>query len=339
MNSRQRLGMLALGIALAFGLGQFAYGALQPVQPQSDGGDEAIQLFLIEPGQGLGQVARGLQKAGLIREAWALNLLARFHGDAGNLRAGEYEVSAGWSTQTILNRITSGRVKTYEIVLPEGIRAWEVAVRLAGAGLADLDDFMATVGDGDFAKELGIDQASLEGYLYPETYRLPRHLTSREIVRVFVEQFHKVWREIETTAEGQSLSKHEIVTLASIVEKETAAPEERPLIAAVFHNRLKRKMRLETDPTVIFGIENFDGNVTKKHLRDASNPYNTYRIAGLPPGPIASPGIDALRAVLEPAETEFLYFVSRNNGTHQFSRTYREHRKAVREYQLRRRSH
>lgn len=341
MNSRQRLGMLALGIALAFGLGHFAYRSLQPVQPLSDdrdGRDEALQLFLVERGQGLGQVARGLQKAGLIREAWALNLLARFHGDAGNLRAGEYEVSAGWSTRTILNRITSGRVKTYEIVLPEGIRAWEIAVRLEGAGLADLDDFMATVGDADFAKELGIDQASLEGYLYPETYRIPRHLTSREIVRVFVEQFHNVWREIEPTDAAQSLSRHDIVTLASIVEKETAAPEERPLIAAVFHNRLKKKMRLETDPTVIFGIEHFDGNLTKKHLRDSSNPYNTYRISGLPPGPIASPGIDALRAVLEPAETDYLYFVSRNDGTHQFSRSYREHTRAVREFQLRKRS-
>ena len=128
------------------------------------------------------------------------------------------------------------------------------------------------------------------------------------------------------------------MTLASIVEKETAAPEERPLIAAVFHNRLKQKMRLETDPTVISGIENFHGNVTKKQLRDASNPYHTYRIAGLPPGPIASPGIDALRAVLEPAETDYLYFVSRNDGTHQFSRSYLEHTRAVRKYQLRRRS-
>jgi UPF0755 protein len=274
----------------------------------------------------------------LIRDARALSLLARFSGDEGNLRAGEYEVSSSWSTRTILNRLTSGRVKTYEIVLPEGIRAAEVAIRLELAGLADAAEFLATVKDPAVAKALGVDQAGLEGYLYPETYRLPRHLTSREIAGVFVDQFNSVWRGIEEIATAQSLTRHEIVTLASIVEKETAAPEERPLIAAVFHNRLKRKMRLETDPTVIYGIADFDGNVTRKHLRDRSNPYNTYRIAGLPPGPIASPGIDALRAVLEPAETDFLYFVSRNNGTHKFSRTYREHNRAVREFQLRRRS-
>jgi UPF0755 protein len=127
------------------------------------------------------------------------------------------------------------------------------------------------------------------------------------------------------------------VTLASIVEKETGVPEERPLIAAVFHNRLRRRMRLETDPTVIYGIPNFDGNIKKKHLLDKSNPYNTYKIMGLPPGPIASPGIDALRAVLEPAESEYLYFVSRNDGTHHFSNSYREHVNAVNRYQKRRR--
>lgn len=345
MSSRERNGMLALVISFAtlaalavFGLGRIAYQALEPVHPAGDQEAAEIQLFLIERGQGLGQVARALETAGLIRNARALSLMARVIGDEGNLRAGEYEVSAGWSARTILNRITSGRVKTYEIVLPEGIRATEVALRLEAAGLADAEDFLATVADQEVARALGVDQASLEGYLYPETYRLPRHLTSREIVRVFVDQFDTVWREIAASAAEQSLSRHEIVTLASIVEKETAAPEERPLIAAVFHNRLKQKMRLETDPTVIYGIENFDGNVTKKHLRDASNPYNTYRIAGLPPGPIASPGIDALRAVLEPAETDYLYFVSRNDGTHQFSRSYREHTRAVREYQLRRRS-
>ncbi len=335
MSLRQALGLFAAGTALALGIGYIAYRALEPVQP---GSDETTQLFLLERGQGLAQVARNLEQAGLIKHARALSLLARFSGDAGNLRAGEYEVSAGWSTRTILDRITSGRVKTYEIVLPEGIRATEIAARLEAAGLAKAQDFLATVHDADFAHSLGIEQTSLEGYLYPETYRLSRHLTTQEIARVFVEQFERVWRELESIAAGQSLSQHEIVTLASIIEKETAAPEERPLIAAVFHNRLKKHMRLETDPTVIYGIEEFDGNLTRAHLRGRSNPYNTYRIAGLPPGPIASPGIDALRAALEPAEADYYYFVSRNDGTHQFSRTYREHSDAVRKYQLRRRS-
>ena len=147
--------------------------------------------------------------------------------------------------------------------------------------------------------------------------------------------FNDAWSDIEPGARDLELSKHQIVILASIVEKETAAPEERRLIAAVFLNRLKKGMRLETDPTVIYGIPNFDGNLRRRDLQDKSNPYNTYQIAGLPPGPIASPGSDALRAVVKPAETEYLYFVSRNDGTHEFSRTYREHVNAVNRYQRR----
>jgi UPF0755 protein len=335
VSLRLTLTLVAVGSALALTIGALAYRALEPLAP---GSEETTQLFLIEPGQGLALVARNLEREGLIKHARVLSLLGRISGDAGNLGVGEYEISAGWTPRTILNRITSGRVKTYQVVLPEGIRATEIAARLQGAGLADAEDFMATVHDPVFARSLGIEQDSLEGYLYPETYRLSRHLTSQEIARVFVAQFEQVWREVESIAEQQSLSQHEIVTLASIIEKETAAPEERPLIAAVFHNRLKKRMRLETDPTVIYGIDEFDGNLTRAHLRGRSNPYNTYRIAGLPPGPIASPGIDALRAALEPAETDYYYFVSRNDGTHKFSRTYREHNEAVRKYQLRRRS-
>ena len=252
--------------------------------------------------------------------------------------AGEYDLSPSWSSKTILDRIISGRVKTYEIVIPEGTRATEIAVRLADAGLADAEEFLDVVEDAEFAASLGVPAASLEGYLYPETYHMPRDLSTREIAQIMVAQFDRVWSEIEAEAALQSLGKHEIVTLASIVEKETAAPEERPVIAAVFHNRIEKKMRLETDPTVIYGIENFDGNITRKHLRDSSNPYNTYRIPGLPPGPIASPGIDALRATIQPADSDYLYFVSRNDGTHEFSHLYKEHVNAVRRYQLRRRN-
>jgi len=322
---------LALSVA---GAAFIAYDSLQPAGPR----DASIQLFRIESGQGIGQVGRRLERVGLIKDARAFSLLARFRGDTRKLQVGEYEVSTSWSTGTILDRLTSGRVKTYEIVIPEGTRATEIAARLEAERLVSADAFLETVMDEDFAASLGIEQASLEGYLYPETYRLPRHLTEREIASVFVKQFERVWSDLEAAAAKQSLSRHEVVTLASIVEKETAAPEERPLIAAVFHNRLEKRMRLETDPTVIYGIEDFDGNIRKVHLRSDKNPYNTYRIRGLPPGPIASPGIDALRAVLEPAETDYLYFVSRNDGTHKFSRTYREHNNAVRKYQLRRRS-
>ncbi len=237
----------------------------------------------------------------------------------------------------ILQQIISGRVRTYKAVLPEGIRASEMARRLEQAGLTDADAFMALVEDPGFTRSLGIDADSLEGYLYPETYKLPRDLAPEAVAELLVSQFEQAWRQIEPRARALTLSRHEIVTLASIVEKETSVAEERPLIAAVFLNRMKRGMRLETDPTVIYGIEDFDGNLRRRDLEDPSNPYNTYRFAGLPPGPIASPGADALRAVVEPAETDYLYFVSRNDGTHHFSHSYREHTNAVNRYQKNRR--
>lgn len=335
MIARFVLVLSVLGVAAALAGGYFITESLRPAQA---GGEDTAQLFRIEPGQGFGQVARRLESAGLIQDSRTLSLLARYRGDTGKLKVGEYEVSASWSGQTILDRLVSGRVKTYEVVVPEGMRATEIAARLEEAGLADSELFLEAVYDEAFVKSLGIDANSLEGYLYPETYRMPRHLSAQEVAGVFVVQFKRVWVDLAELATQQSLSRKEIVTLASIIEKETAAPEERPLIASVFHNRLKKRMRLETDPTVIYGIKDFDGNITRKHLRDETNIYNTYRIFGLPPGPIASPGIEALRAAIQPAESDYLYFVSRNNGTHKFSKTYREHSQAVRDFQLRRRS-
>jgi len=329
--------LLVLGCLLALSGAYGAYIAIEALRPVSQDEAEA-ELFRIEQGQGLNQVARKLEQAGLVRDARVVSLFARYRGDDRRLQVGEYEVAASWSTATILDRLTSGRVKTYELVIPEGTRATEIGEKLEAAGLVTAEEFALVVADAEFAKSLGIEQAGLEGYLYPETYRIPRRLGAKAIAKIFVEQFDRVWKQLEPAAKQQSLSRHEIVTLASIVEKETAAPDERPLIAAVFHNRLEKRMRLETDPTVIYGIKNYDGNIRRRDLRDDSNPYNTYRIFGLPPGPIASPGIDALRAVLEPAESDFLYFVSRNDGTHKFSKTYREHNEAVREFQLRRRS-
>jgi UPF0755 protein len=319
------------------GLAAVVHRQLQPMVQGSGDGTE-LRLFSVERGSSMGQVARELEAAALVRDARALELLARLRGCAEKIQAGEYELSATWTPWQILDRITSGQVKTYTTVLPEGIRASEIAERLEQASLVDAESFLAVVRDESFVASLGIGAETLEGYLYPETYELPRSLPPEEVAKIMIAQFERAWHEIEPAAREQALSKHEIVTLASIVEKETAEPSERPLIAAVFLNRLERRMRLETDPAVIYGIENFDGNLRRHHLRDADNPYNTYQIAGLPPGPIANPGIDALRAVVEPAESDYLYFVSKNDGTHHFSRSYREHVNAVNRYQRRGRS-
>ncbi len=308
------------------------------LEPMSDDPMAPTFTFEIAQGSSLGAVTRELEAAEMIRDARAMNWLARLQERAGRLHVGEYEVSPTMTPDEILDMITTGKVKLHSVTVPEGLRATEIAVRLEEAGLADADAFIEAVMDPVLVESMGFKETSLEGYLFPDTYRMAKGLPAREVARAFVDQFMRVWAELAPLAEERGLSMHEVVTLASIVEKETGAPSERPLIAAVFLNRLEKGMRLETDPTVIYGIEDFDGNLKKKHLLDASNPYNTYKIRGLPPGPIASPGADALRAVLSPADSSYLYFVSRNDGTHYFSETYREHVNAVNRYQKRRRS-
>jgi UPF0755 protein len=293
-------------------------------------------IFDVHPGASLGQVARDLESRGLIRNAFALKMLARYRKLDGALQVGEYELSAALAPGEILTRIVEGRVVVYEVVIPEGLTAARIALRLEAAGLSNAAEFSAFASDPASAAALGVEGATLEGYLFPDTYRLPRGLGVREIAEVLVGQFLGIWREIEAQARRQKLSMLEVVTLASIVEKETAAPDERPLIASVFRNRLRRGMRLETDPTVIYGIPDFDGNLRRRDLENADNPYNTYQISGLPPGPIANPGADALRAVVDPAESDYLFFVSRNDGTHVFSKTYSDHVRAVDRYQRRR---
>jgi len=307
------------------------------LQPAGD--HPAPELFRVEAGDSMNGVARRLEERGLLRSARATRWLARIEGLDGQLQVGEYELSPDQTPQSILAMITTGQVKTWSLTIPEGSRASEIAQRIQDEGLGEAHDFMKAANDPEWAAALGVPGSSLEGYLYPDTYRLPRGLSGREITAIMVREFNRVWgANVALWAEQSTLSQNEIVTLASIVEKETAAPHERPLIAAVFLNRLARGMRLETDPTVIYGIPNFDGNLTRAHLRDRNNPYNTYRIRALPPGPIANPGLEALLAVVQPAETDFLYFVSRNDGTHAFSVTYREHEEAVTQYQRRRRS-
>jgi len=334
VSRRAALLIAALVVFALLGAATAALGLRWALQPALASAPRAI--FDVNAGVGLGQVARELEARGLIRSAFALKLLARYHKLAGALQVGEYELSAALAPGEILTRIVEGRVVTYEVSIPEGLTAAQIAPRLEAAGLANAAEFAAFATDPASAGSLGVEGATLEGYLFPETYRLPRGLGVREVAKVLVDQFLEVWREIEPLAREQKLSMLEVVTLASIVEKETAAPQERPLIASVFRNRMKRGMRLETDPTVIYGIPDFDGNLRRSDLENAANPYNTYQISGLPPGPIANPGSEALRAVVDPAESDYLFFVSRNDGTHVFSKTYAEHVRAVDQYQRKR---
>jgi len=321
--------LLAAAIAIAFVLAP-RFAALDDSAPEV--------IFSIERGASLARVAGDLERAGLVRDARAVEWLARVRGLSSRLHAGEYQLSAALTPDEILARIAEGRVATYKVALPEGWTAAQIGARLETHGLVDAAAFDAAVRDPQLADRLGVPAQSLEGYLYPETYRLPRGLAAGEVARILVEQFMQAWQQVDADARARGLDMHAVVTLASIVEKETGAPEERPLIASVFDNRLARNMRLESDPTVIYGIPGFDGNLRRADLENGENPYNTYRIRGLPPGPIANPGIDSLRAVVRPAETDYLYFVSRNDGTHEFSTSYRDHVNAVNRFQRRRRS-
>jgi UPF0755 protein len=327
---RLLLGAAAL-LAVAAGLGALALQrALAPAAA-----DAPPVLFAVAEGAGLRRVAAELERAQLVRDARAFELLGRWRGAGNQLRSGEYELRASQAPAEILETIRAGRVKMWEVAIPEGLSAAEIAARVEAAGLAERAAFLAVVDDPESPTRFGVEGPGLEGYLFPETYHLARGLPAQEVVGTFVAQFRGVWDPLADAAAARGLSMREAVTLASIVEKETGVPEERPLVAAVFHNRLRLGMRLETDPTVIYGIAGFDGNLTRAHLEDEANPYNTYRIPGLPPGPIANPGAAALRATLEPAPSDALFFVSRNDGSHVFSRSYEEHVGHVRRFQSR----
>lgn len=293
--------------------------------------------IIIASGQSLKKSAAILQSEGIITSASKFRLLARIKDYDKKLQAGEYILSASMPPLKILEIMISGSVKLYKITIPEGYNIFQIAAIVAEAGFASKSSFLESATDPATAREMGIEASTLEGYLFPDTYFFPKGVTIEKMISKMIARFREVFTEdLKKRAQKIGFSVHQVVTLASIIEKETGAPEERPIISSVFHNRLKRGMRLETDPTVIYGIKDFDGNLTRKHLA-THTPYNTYKIKGLPPGPIANPGIASMEAALFPAETAFLYFVSKKDRTHHFSKNLIEHNKAVRKYQLRRR--
>jgi len=332
---RALLVALVLLLALVAGAALLASRALELIAPRDPAA--GLVLFEVPRGATLASVARELEAAGLVRDARATQLVGRWHELAGKLQPGEYELTAAMTPEAILEKIASGRIFTLELAIPEGFTAQQIARRVETAGLGDARTFLDVVNDPTAPAELGVEGPTLEGYLFPATYRLPRRIPPREIARVLVLRFQEEWAPLAERAKAAGLSMREVVTLASIVERETGAADERPLVASVYRNRLRIGMKLDSDPTVIYGIAGFDGNLTRAHLDDASNVYNTYQRPGLPPGPIASPGADALRAVVAPADTRYLYFVSRRDGTHVFTESYAEHLREVDRWQRRRR--
>ncbi len=334
--------VLAAGAALLLAAGASGgWAALALLGPADPSAPERV--FTVGAGETLGEVAERLRDDGLLAAPpWLLVAWGRATSADRAVKAGEYDLAASLAPVEILAKLVSGNVKTHPVTLPEGLRLDEIAARLGEAGIVDPAAFLERARDAELARALGLEADSFEGYVYPETYRFRRGTPPQEILERGLAEFRGRLTEADleaVAASGRSL--HEIVTLASIVEKETAVDEERRLIAAVFWNRIARGMRLQSDPTVIYGIietrGSFDGDIRFRDLKE-STPYNTYTSHGLPPGPIASPTVESIRAVLDPAEETFLYFVSRNDGTHVFSNTLAEHSRAVNEYQRRRRA-
>jgi len=296
--------------------------------------DHNEKLIIIKPGRSFKSFSKNLQKDGIIKSLYKFNLFARIKGYDKKVKAGEYILSPSMTPYKILQILAAGKVCLHKITIPEGYNIRQIASITARAGLCTETEFLCSATDSSFVHEEGIDAETFEGYLFPDTYYFSRDATPEKIISAMVKRFRSVFTPInKEQAKKLGLSIHQVVTLASIIEKETGDPEERSVISSVFHNRLKKKMRLESDPTVIYGIKEFDGNIKKRHLK-ASTPYNTYKLPGLPHGPIANPGEKAIEAALFPADTDFLYFVSKKDTTHMFSTNIRDHNKAVRKYQL-----
>ncbi len=289
----------------------------------------------IKSGMNTGQIAELLESREIIRSKNTFIFLAKYRGKTEQLKAGVYELDRSETVSQILNSLLYGKIKLHRVTIPEGLTIRQTAELISKEGLSDAQSLKNAASDAELIKRFGIKGRDAEGYLMPETYRFPEGASAREIIAKMVATFFEKVEPLQRKYQpGAALEFKDVVTLASIIEKETASMEEYPLISAVFHNRLKKGMRLQADPTVIYGLPGFDGNLRKKDLKYDS-PYNTYRYGGLPPGPIASPGLAAIKAVYEPDNSDYLYFVAMNkDGRHYFSRTLTEHNRAVVKYQL-----
>ncbi len=302
-----------------------------PTDPQA-----MEQVVMLKPGQGFSTFSNQLYELGVIDHPGKFKLFARIKGYDKQIKAGEYLLSSAMPPLKIFKIILSGKVRLHRLTIPEGYNLWQVARIVTDSGFGTETDFLKAATNAELVHAANVDAETLEGYLFPDTYYFAKGASPEQIVSTMVKRFWSVFKpEWKEQAQTLGLTIHEVVTLASIIEKETGVAEERPLISSVFHNRLKRRMRLESDPTVIYGIKDFDGNLTRKHLA-LPTPYNTYTMKGLPAGPIANCGVQAIEAALFPAETDFLYFVSKRDQTHQFSTNIKDHNRFVRKYQLRR---
>ena len=291
----------------------------------------------IPQGAGVSGIASRLADAGVVSNALAFRVAARLSGDERKLQAGEYRFAEAARPGEIVSRLARGDVYARLVTFREGLTMWEMADVFAASGIGTAAEFLAEARNPSRIKELDPRASSLEGYLFPDTYKMPRTTGAKGTVDAMVAGFLRVFdADLRLEAAARGLSTHEAVTIASIVEKETGQAQERPLVSAVYQNRLRINMPLQCDPTVIYALQlarRWNGNLTREHLQ-LNSPYNTYRYPGLPPGPIASPGRASLEAAVRPAAATYLYFVSRNDGTHVFASTLAEHNRNVQQWQV-----
>ncbi len=307
-----------------------------PVARSSTGTAPSIQIVDIPDGSTFRQVAALLERERLIPSRLGFLLLGRLTLADRRILPGEYALHGGMAPREILAKLLAGQVVLHPVTIPEGFTVAQIAALLEERGLTNAKEFLALAQDREFIlSALQLDVPNLEGYLFPDTYHFSRHARAKEMITTVMDRFWQTFTpEWRVRAQDIRMTVHQVLTLASVIEKETGADGERELIASVFHNRLLKRIPLQSDPTVIYGMTSFDGNLRRRDL-EKTTPYNTYRVAGLPPGPIANPGAHSIRATLYPASTTYLYFVSKNNGTHQFSSTLTEHNLAVDRYQRR----
>jgi UPF0755 protein len=320
---------IALAAAGAYVLVRRVYEPYQGYQHE--------QLLEIPSGSGPAAIGRTLVGAGVVRDELTFRMALWLSGNARRLQAGEYRFDRPLSSVAVIDKIARGEVDLQPLTFREGLTIREMAEVFEKSGRGSAAAFIEAASDPSPIRSLDPAATDLEGYLFPDTYSLPRQVTAARVVRAMVDRFQQgLSPEITAAAKERDLSVRELVTLASLVEKETGRAEERPIVAAVYANRLRIGMGLQCDPTVIYALQKagrYDGNLRRDDLAFDS-PYNTYRYAGLPPGPIAAPGQGSLAAAARPAQVPYLYFVSRNDGSHEFATTLDEHNRNVRKYQV-----
>ncbi len=314
-------------------LGAAAAGTWALLTP-TDRLERGVLIIDLPAHEGIVDIAGRLEESGAVRNLWAFVALAAARGSIRSLKAGEYELPQGTDALGALRLIERGRVRQHPVLHPEGATVAELARALEQAKLATAADVLRVASDRTFLAANNIDGPSVEGYLFPDTYYFVKGMRADEMLGRMVQRLRaKLGPDIVARARERGLTLHQLLTLASIIEREAVVEEETRIIAGVFWNRLKRDMPLQADPTVQYAMRKERGTLTKSDL-GTDHPYNTYRNAGLPPGPIASPGLRAIAAALDPAPVKFLYFVAIDDRRHHFSTTVEEHNQAVARYRM-----